>query len=155
LAAALVALVVASCTIAGQPCGLLNTNACPAGRQTQTCPILLNVTGTVTVWECNIPPQYCNGAQGLPGEAAGGGSVVAAGSGCGICQASARAGLADAQQTLAMQSLSVDPGGPPLQCRGPLATLSAAYDTGSLFTVNECTQVTQATCRPCDDGQGG
>jgi hypothetical protein len=54
-----------------------------------------------------------------------------------------------------MQSLSVDPSGPPLQCRGPTATLSDAYDHGSLFTLNECTQVTQATCRPCDDGQGG
>src|SRR5271156_815319 len=49
-----------------------NPNACPAGAQTQTCPVLMNVTGTVTVWECTLPPQACNGTSGqnegpLPG----------------------------------------------------------------------------------------
>jgi hypothetical protein len=129
-------------------CGLFCPQNCPAGGQTQTCPVLVNVTGTVTVWECNIPPQYCNGAPGQND-----GPLV--GCSCVICQTSEQAALGDAQQILAMQSLSVDPSGPPLQCRGPLATLNTAYDTGPLFTVAECTQVTQATCRPCDDGQGG
>ena len=121
---------------------------CPAGAQTQTCPLLMNVTGTVTVWECNIPPPYCNGASGQN-------DGPLAGCGCVICQTSEQAALEQAQQILAMQSVSVDSSGPPLQCRGPVATLNQAYDTGPLFTVGECMQVTQATCRPCDDGQGG
>jgi hypothetical protein len=129
-------------------CGWFCPHNCSAGAQTQTCPILMNVTGTVTVWECNIPPQYCNGA-------AGQNDGPLNWCGCVICQTSEQAALAQAQQILAMQSVSVDPSGPPLQCRGPIATLSTAYHTGPLFTAGECTQVTQATCTPCDDGQGG
>jgi len=127
-------------------CGWFCPQNCPAGGQTQTCPVLVNVTGTVTVWECNLPPQYCNGA---PGQNDG----PLAGCSCVICQTSEQAALEAAQQILAMQSVSLDPSGPPLQCRGPVATLSQAYDTGPLFTVGECTQVTQATCTPCDDGR--
>jgi hypothetical protein len=146
----LFAVAMPGCDLGPGVCGLWNNNpdACPAGAQTQTCPILMNVTGTVTVWDCNIPPQYCNGA---PGQNDG----ALPSCGCVICQTSEQAALEAAQQILAMQSVSVDPSGPPLQCRGPIATLSTAYDTGPLFTVGECTQVTQATCTPCDDGQGG
>jgi hypothetical protein len=144
------AVAVPGCDLGPNSCSLWNNNpnACPAGAQTQTCPVLINVTGTVTVWECNIPPQYCNGA---PGQNNG----PLPGCSCVICQTSEQAALEQAQQILAMQSVSVDPGGPPLQCRGPIATLNTAYDTGPLFTVGECTEVTQATCKPCDDGAGG
>src|SRR5271170_4832473 len=81
---ALMGLVLASgCQIPGQPCGLLDDTpqACPAGGQTQTCPVLLNVTGAVSVWECNLPPQACNGGSGQN-------DGPLAGCGCVICQTS-------------------------------------------------------------------
>ena len=129
-------------------CGWFCPNNCPAGAQTQTCPILINVTGTVSVWECNIPPQYCNGAPGQND-----GPLV--GCSCVICQTSEQAALAQAQQILAMQSVSLDPSGPPLQCRGPLATLSSAYDTGPLFTAGECTQGRRQRANPATTAKGG
>jgi hypothetical protein len=89
-------------------CGWFCPNNCATGGQTQTCPILMNVTGTVTVWECTIPARYCNGA---PGQNDGALAVC----GCVICQTSEQAALEAAQQILAMQSVSVDPSGPPLQ----------------------------------------
>jgi len=145
-----VAVLVCGCDLGPGVCGLWNTNpdACPAGAQTQTCPILINVTGTVSVWECNIPPQYCNGAPGQND-----GPLV--GCSCVICQTSEQAALAQAQQILAMQSVSLDPSGPPLQCRGPLATLSSAYDTGPLFTAGECTQGRRQRANPATTAKGG